>query len=99
MTHQRSCSPPCGCFHERMANMSKVRLLIVHPEPSMLGLLTSMVQSLGPEVEEAANDRVAARLMERGGIDLVMAGVDPEDPDALELLTYARRKHRQTPVI
>ena len=79
--------------------MSKARLLIVHPEPPHLALLTSMVQSLGPEIEEAANDRVAVRLMERGGIDLVLAGVDPEDPDALELLNYVRRKHRHLPVI
>ena len=58
-----------------------------------------MIQSLGPEIEEAANDRVAVRLMERGGIDLVLAGVDPADPDALELLNYVRRKHRHLPVI
>ncbi len=79
--------------------MSKARLLIVHPEPPHLALLTSMIRSLGPEIEEAANDRVAVRLMERGGIDLVLAGVDPEDPDALELLNYVRRKHRHLPVI
>ncbi len=79
--------------------MSKARLLIVHPDPAHLALLTSMIQSLGPEIDEAANDRVAVRLMERGGIDLVLAGVDPEDPDALELLNYVRRKHRHLPVI
>ncbi|MEJ7638847.1 MAG: sigma-54 dependent transcriptional regulator [Singulisphaera sp.] len=79
--------------------MSKARLLIVHPEPPHLALLTSMIQSLGPEIEEAANDRVAVRLLERGGIDLVLVGVDPEDPDALELLNYVRRKHRHLPVI
>src|SRR4028118_1659008 len=82
-----------------MIDMSKARLLIVHPEPPHLALLTSMIQSLGPEIEEAANDRVAVRLMERGGIDLVLAGVDPDDPDALELLNYVRRKHRHLPVI
>lgn len=79
--------------------MSKVRLLIVHPEPSALTLLTSMLKSLGHEIDEAANDRVAVRLMERGGIDLMLAGVNPSDADALELLAYMRRKHRQVPVI
>src|SRR3954465_15006895 len=82
-----------------MTEMSKARLLIVHPEPPPLALLTSMVQSLGPEIDEAASDRVAVRLLERGGIDLVLACVDPEDPDALELLNYIRRKPRQLPVI
>ena len=37
--------------------------------------------------------------MERGGVDMVLAGVDPADPEALELLSYVRRKHRQVPVI
>src|SRR5439155_11171904 len=50
-------------------------------------------------IEEAANDRVAVRLMERSTIDLVLAGVDPSDDDALELLMYVRRKHREVPVV
>jgi two-component system response regulator HydG len=79
--------------------MSKARILIVHPEPSALALLSSMLKSLGHEIDEAANDRVAVRLMERGGVDLMLAGVDPTDADALELLSYMRRKHRSVPVI
>jgi two-component system response regulator HydG len=58
-----------------------------------------MLKSLGHEIEEAANDRVAVRLMERGEVDLMLAGVDPADPEALELLSYMRRKHRQVPVV
>lgn len=79
--------------------MSKARLLIVHPEPSALTLLTSMLTSMGHEIDEASNDRMAVRLMERGGVDLLVAGVDPTDAEALELLAYMRRKHRQVPVI
>jgi two-component system response regulator HydG len=79
--------------------MSKPRLLIVHPEPSALALLSSMLMSMGHEIDEAANDRMAVRLMERGGVDLMVAGADPSDAEALELLAYMRRKHRQVPVI
>ncbi len=79
--------------------MSKARILIVHSEPSALTLLSSMLKSLGHEIDEAANDRVAVRLMERGGVDLLLAGVDPTDAEALELLCYMRRKHRRVPVI
>src|SRR5436305_13414571 len=79
--------------------MSKSRLLIVHPEPSSLALLSSMLMSMGHEIDEAANDRMAVRLMERGGVDLMVAGVDPSDAEALELLAYMRRKHRPVPVI
>src|SRR4051812_41587982 len=79
--------------------MSKARILIVHPEPSALTLLSSMLRSLGHEIDEAANDRVAVRLMERGGVDLMLAGADPADVEAMELLSYMRRKHRPVPVI
>ena len=37
--------------------------------------------------------------MERGGVDLLVVGVDPADLEAFELLSYMRRKHRQVPVI
>ncbi|WP_422926500.1 sigma-54-dependent transcriptional regulator [Singulisphaera sp. PoT] len=58
-----------------------------------------MLMSLGQEIDEAANDRAAVRLMERGGIDLLIAGVDPTDMEGLELLAYMKRKHKEVPVI
>jgi two-component system response regulator HydG len=79
--------------------MNKARILIVHPDQSALDLLSSMLKSLGHEIDEAANDRVAVRLMERGSVDLMLAVVDPHDAEALELLCYMRRKHRHVPVI
>ena len=77
--------------------MPKLRILILYPNPEGLALLASMLKSLGYIIEEAVNDRMAVRLMERENIDLVLAGVDPGDSDALELLTYVRRKHRDHP--
>jgi two-component system response regulator HydG len=74
-------------------------MLILYPETAGLALLTSMLKSLDHHIEEATNDRMAVRLMERSNIDLVLAGVDPTDRDALELLTYVRRKHREVPVV
>ena len=79
--------------------MQKLRILILYPDPAGLALLTSMLKSLGHIIEEATTDRAAVRLMERNNIDLVLAGVDPLDNEALELLTYVRRKHREVPVI
>ena len=79
--------------------MQKLRILILYPEPQGLALLTSMLKTLGCNIDEASNDRMAVRLMERDQIDLVLAGVDPSDTDALELLTYVRRKHREVPVV
>jgi two-component system response regulator HydG len=79
--------------------MNKLRILILYPESGGLALLTSMLKSLGLVIEEANNDRMAVRLMERNNIDLVLAGVEPAEADALELLMYVRRKHRAVPVI
>ena len=79
--------------------MHKLRILILYPDPAGLALLTSMLKSLGHIIEEATNDRLAVKQMERNNIDLVLAGVDPLDGEALELLTYVRRKHREVPVI
>jgi two-component system, NtrC family, response regulator HydG len=79
--------------------MHKLRILILYPDSAGLALLTSMLKSLGHIIEEATNDRIAVKLMERNNIDLVLAGVDPLDSEALELLTYVRRKHREVPVI
>lgn len=79
--------------------MRKFRILIEFPDPAGLALLSSMLKSLGHNIEEAANDRIAVRLMERNNVDLVLASVEPGDADALELLSYIRRKHRDVPVI
>ena len=82
-----------------MNSMRKFRILIVCPEPQGLSLLTSMLKSLGHIIEEAPTDRAAVRFMERNPINLVLASVDPGDAEALELLTYIRRKHSDVPVI
>ncbi len=79
--------------------MTQFRVLVVHDDPDGLGLMVSMLRSGGHEIIEAENDRQAVRLLEREGADLLIAGVDPDNPDALELLSYARRKHHQMPVI
>jgi DNA-binding NtrC family response regulator len=79
--------------------MSNLRLLIVHPDPASQALLRSMLYKAGGQVDEAGSDREALRMLERDGADLVIEGVDPSDPEALELLQYVRRKHPQVPVI
>ncbi|QEH34702.1 Transcriptional regulatory protein ZraR [Aquisphaera giovannonii] len=79
--------------------MRKFRILIVCPDPQGLALLTSMLKSLGHLIEEASTDRGAVRLMERSPMDLVLASVDPGESEALELLSYTRRKYSEVPVI
>ena len=43
------------------------------------------------------NDRSAVKLMERNNIDLVLAGVDPLDSKALELLTLRAEQASRDP--
>ncbi len=79
--------------------MSHNRVLIVHPDPKVRSLLSSMLQSIGGEILEAASDRAAVRMMDQQPAQLVLAGVEPSDPDALQLLAYVRRKHEHVPII
>jgi two-component system response regulator HydG len=79
--------------------MGKLRFLIIHPDPAGLALLTSMLKAPGHIIEEAADDRAAAGLLERGDIDLVLARVDPSEGDVREWLRSMRREHREVPVI
>lgn len=79
--------------------MSHARVLIVHPDSSIASLMTSMLQTLGHRIEVCADDRVAVRMLEHAPADLVLAGADPDDPDALEFLTCLRRKLPRMPVI
>jgi len=79
--------------------MRHTRLLIVHPDAPTRALMTSMLQSMGPRIEEAANDRAAVRMLEQEPADLVLAAAEPSDPDALEFLNYLRRKHPTVMVI
>ena len=79
--------------HEHRANPDRP------PEPAVVALMTSMLQTLGHRIEEASSDRAAVRMLEHAPADLVLAGVEPADPDALEFLDYLRRKQPRTPVI
>ncbi len=79
--------------------MSQNRILLVHPEPSVRALLTSMLRTLGCHIEEASNDRVAVRKLDQAPVDLVLAACEPADPEALELLAYLHRKHPRVPCV
>ena len=57
--------------------MPQTRVLIVHPDPSVGALMTSMLQALGHRIDEAPNDRAAVRMLEHAPVDLVLAGSAP----------------------
>ena len=79
--------------------MRQNRVLLVHPEASVRALLTSMLQTLDCQIEEASSDRVAVRKLDPAPVDLVLAACEPADPEALDLLAYLHRKHPNVPCV
>jgi two-component system response regulator HydG len=79
--------------------MSHNVILIVHAEAPGRALLTSMLQTMGHRIEEASSDRVAVRMLEQGGVGLVVVGLDSGAGDGLDFLSYLRRKHPRIPVV
>ncbi len=79
--------------------MPGVRILIHYPHPAGLALLTSMLKSPGHVIEQASSNQIAARLTMRNDIDMVLAGVEPDNGDMRELLALIRRKNPQLPVV
>jgi two-component system response regulator HydG len=79
--------------------MPAVRILIHYPHPAGLALLTSMLKSPGHVIEQASSNQLAARLTMRNDIDMVLAGVEPNNGDMRELLALIRRKNPQLPVV
>lgn len=79
--------------------MTSNRVLIFHSDSSIRMLLGSMLQTMNLRVDEAASDRAAVRLLEQGPFGVLLAAIDPRDPEGMELLAYSRRKHPGVAVI
>ncbi len=75
------------------------RLLIVHPNPSIRSMVSSMLQTMGYRIDEAETDRTAARMLETTPIQVVLVGYERELSEVTELLGLIRRKYPQTSVV
>ena len=45
--------------------MNPLRILVVQPDPAISSSMVSILQTIGCRVEQAENDREAARMLER----------------------------------
>lgn len=72
--------------------MNPLRMLVVQSDPSISSSMVSILQTLGYRVEQAENDREAARMLERSHYDGVICITHPDDPDVIELHHFIQRK-------
>lgn len=77
--------------------MNRTQLLLVHRDPSALSLLEAMLRGPTFEVAEATDNRVALQMLAVRTPGLVLMGVDPDEPDALGLLSYTHRHYPSAP--
>lgn len=75
--------------------MNPPKFLVVQPDPGLSSTMVSILQTLGCRVEQAENDREAARMLERSTFQGVVCLVTPDDLDVIELYKFVVRKYPQ----
>jgi DNA-binding NtrC family response regulator len=71
----------------------KSRLLIVDDDPGMRENLAELFESLGYTVLTAEGTSAALRVLEAGGVDLLLTDYKMPGPTGLELIEVARQRH------
>src|SRR3954463_12708074 len=79
--------------------MTQSYLLIVHPDEPTRALLRCMLEGLKYRIVEAPGYRIAIGMLGHDPEALVLAGADPGNPEALELLAYLQRQQPRVPHI
>lgn len=75
----------------------RTQLLLVHRDPATLSMLEAMLHGPAFEVAEATDDRAAVKMLAAKRPGLILMGVDPDEPDALELLSHSHRHYPSVP--
>ncbi len=83
---------------EEAGPASRPRLLIVHPRQHIADVITTILGKLGLECDHADSEAAAVQRVGQP-YSLMIAVIDPEEPDALALVAYSRRKQPWLPVL
>ncbi len=75
--------------------MNPPKFLVVQSDPALSSTMVSILQTLGCRVEQAENDREAARMLERSAFQGVVCLVTPDEIDVFELYKFVTRKYPQ----
>ncbi len=79
--------------------MSKNVILVVEDEEIERKLLVEVIETLGYEVAQAHNGRVALEIMNQRPIDLILTDIHMPEIDGLELLRRVREQDNKLPII
>jgi len=77
----------------------KTRVLVIDDELSMREMLTIMLGKEGHEVVTAASRAEAARVLERGPVDLIVTDLRLPDGDGIEILRHVKAAAPETVVV
>jgi two-component system response regulator PilR (NtrC family) len=77
----------------------KTRVLVVDDELSMREMLSIMLGKEGHEVVTAASRSEAARVLERGAVDLIITDLRLPDGDGIEILRHVKAAAPETIVV
>lgn len=69
------------------------KILVVEDAPAVRLSVVDVLESLGLEVEEAENGRLAIAALERVPVDLVVTDVLMPDVDGIEVIKAVRARH------
>ncbi len=83
----------------RARESMSMRILVVDDEPSMRDLLGIMLRKEGFEVVLAESRAVAAAVLARGPVEMVITDLRLPDGDGIEILRHVRAAHPDTAVL
>lgn len=75
------------------------RILIVDDDPSVLGLVTEILEGLDVDVETCADPEAALRLFEESAFDVVISDDRMPKMTGRDMLARLRGRHPETPTI
>ncbi|HEX8096631.1 MAG TPA: ATP-binding protein, partial [Pyrinomonadaceae bacterium] len=81
---------PDGNAHERRAELTGRRILVVDDDPDALALLGTILTRAGAEVVSASSASAALEVLERTSVDLIISDIGMPGEDGYELIRKVR---------
>lgn len=76
-----------------------VRILVVDDEPSVLEMVTAMIEPVGYDVIEAGNGAEACVICKEVPVDLIITDIIMPDKNGIDLIMEVKKEYPHIPVI